>query len=112
MDTLMIVGIILFIAGFILIAVEMVVPGFGAPGISGIACLVIGLFLTADTIEEGAFITVIVLALLAIMMAIFSMMPLLLRTPRKTPAHIMVEAMVRPEAAWLLMMELCSFLPR
>ena len=37
MDTLMIVGIILFIAGFILIAVEMVVPGFGAPGISGIA---------------------------------------------------------------------------
>ena len=64
MDTLMIVGIILFIAGFILIAVEMVVPGFGAPGISGIACLVIGLFLTADTIEEGAFITVIVLALL------------------------------------------------
>ena len=59
MDTLMIVGIILFIAGFILIAVEMVVPGFGAPGISGIACLVI-----------GAFITVIVLALLAIMMAI------------------------------------------
>ena len=70
MDTLMIVGIILFIAGFILIAVEMVVPGFGAPGISGIACLVIGLFLTADTIEEGAFITVIVLALLAIMMAI------------------------------------------
>ena len=70
MDTLMIVGIILFIAGFILIAVEMVVAGFGAPGISGIACLVIGLFLTADTIEEGAFITVIVLALLAIMMAI------------------------------------------
>ena len=65
MDTLMIVGIILFIAGFILIAVEMVVPGLGAPGISGIACLVIGLFLTADTIEEGAFITVIVLALLA-----------------------------------------------
>ena len=49
---------------------------------------------------------------LAIMMAIFSMMPLLLRTPRKTPAHIMVEAMVRPEAAWLLMMEFCSFLPR
>ena len=49
---------------------------------------------------------------LAIMMAIFSMMPLLLRTPRKTPAHRMVEAMVRPEAAWLLMMEFCSFLPR
>ena len=49
---------------------------------------------------------------LAIIMAIFSMMPLLLRTPRKTPAHRMVEAMLRPAEAWLLMMELCSFLPR
>ena len=49
---------------------------------------------------------------LAIIMAIFSMMPLLLRTPRKTPAHRMVDAMLRPAEAWLLMMELCSFLPR
>ena len=48
MDTLMILGIILFIAGFILIAIEMVIPGFGAPGISGIACLIAGVFLTAD----------------------------------------------------------------
>ena len=48
----------------------------------------------------------------AIMMAIFSMMPLLLRTPRKTPAHRMVDAMLRPAEAWLLMMELCIFLPR
>ena len=70
MDTLMILGIILFIVGFILIAVEMVIPGFGAPGISGIACLVIGVFLTADTVAEGAFITVLVLALLGIMMAV------------------------------------------
>ena len=49
---------------------------------------------------------------LAMTTAIFSMMPLLLRTPRKTPAHRMVEAMLRPAEAWLLMMELCSFLPR
>ena len=70
MDTLMILGIILFIAGFILIAIEMVIPGFGAPGISGIACLIAGVFLTADSVAEGAFITVIVLALLGIMMAV------------------------------------------
>lgn len=70
MDTLMMLGIILFIAGFILIGVEMVVPGFGVPGISGIVCLVAGVFLTADTVVEGAFITVIVLALLGAMMAV------------------------------------------
>ena len=70
MDMLMMAGIVLFIAGFILIAVEMVVPGFGAPGICGIICLVAGVFITADSIETGVFITVIVLALLGIMMAL------------------------------------------
>ena len=66
----MIVGIVLFIVGFILLGIEMVVPGFGVPGVSGITCLIIGLFLTADTIEEGIIILLIILALLAIMFAI------------------------------------------
>ncbi len=70
MEMLMWIGIVLFIAGFVLIAVEMVVPGFGAPGICGIICLVAGVFVTADSVEKGAFITVIVLALLGIMMAL------------------------------------------
>ena len=42
MDILLAVGILLFIAGFILIGIEMVIPGFGAPGICGIICLVAG----------------------------------------------------------------------
>lgn len=70
MDRIFIMGLILFIAGFVLIAIEMVIPGFGAPGVSGIICLGAGVFFTADTVEEGAFITVIVLALLGIMMAV------------------------------------------
>ena len=70
MEMLMWIGIALFIAGFILIAVEMVIPGVGAPGICGIICLVAGVFVTADSVEKGAFITVIVLALLGIMMAL------------------------------------------
>lgn len=69
-EGLMIVGIVLFIVGFILLGIEMVVPGFGVPGVSGITCLIIGLFLTADTIEEGIIILLIILALLAIMFAI------------------------------------------
>ena len=48
----------------------------------------------------------------AMVVAIRSMMPLFCRTPRNTPAHRMVEAMLRPAEAWLLMMEFCSFLPR
>ena len=70
MDGVMIIGIILLIAGFVLVGIEMVVPGFGAPGISGIICLVAGIFLTADTIEEGIFITVVVIVILGILMTI------------------------------------------
>ena len=69
-EWLMVLGIALLVIGFILIGIEMIVPGFGAPGISGIICMIIGLFLTADTIEEGIIILLIVLALLAIMLVI------------------------------------------
>lgn len=70
MDGVMIIGIILLIAGFVLVGIEMVVPGFGAPGISGIICLVAGVFLTADTIEAGIFITVVVIVILGILMTV------------------------------------------
>ncbi len=70
MEVLEIIGIILFIAGFILLGIEMVIPGFGIPGVSGIICLLVGIFLTADTIEEGIIILLIILALLGVMLAI------------------------------------------
>ena len=70
MDGLLILGIGLLIAGFILVGVEMVVPGFGLPGISGIVSLVAGILLTADNVEQGLTITVIVVVILAVMMTI------------------------------------------
>ena len=63
MDVLLSVGILLFIAGFILVGIEMVVPGFGVPGISGITCLIAGILLTAKDVEQGLTITVIVVAI-------------------------------------------------
>lgn len=48
----------------------MVVPGFGVPGISGIVCLMAGIFLTADSIEQGVLITVVVIVALGILMTI------------------------------------------
>ena len=70
MDGLMMIGILLLIAGFRLVGVEMVIPGFGAPGIIGGVCLLGGVFCTADDIEQGLTITVIVVILLAIMFAV------------------------------------------
>lgn len=70
MEILSIAAIVLLVAGFVLLGIEMVVPGFSVPGISGIICLVAGVLLAADSIEEGIIITLIVLALLGIMFAI------------------------------------------
>lgn len=70
MDTLTLVGIALLVAGFVLVGIEMILPGFGVPGVSGIVCLVAGVFLLADTVVEGVFITIAVLAILGILMAV------------------------------------------
>lgn len=70
MDTLTILGMILLTAGFVLVGIEMVLPGFSVPGVSGIICLLAGIFLLADSVLEGVFITVVVLALLGILLAV------------------------------------------
>ena len=63
-------GMILMIAGFVLVGIEMVMPGFSFPGISGISCLVISVFLNANTIQEGVILTVVITAILGLMLAI------------------------------------------
>ncbi len=82
-DTQFIIAIILFILGFILLGIEMVIPGFSVPGITGIICLLGGIFLVADTFVEGLTATVIVLALLGIMLAVI--LGLLSKGKIKTP---------------------------
>lgn len=65
-----IIGIVLLIAGFVLAGIEMAVPGFGLPGISGIISLVLGIIFTADTVSEGIIMAIIVIVILGIMLAI------------------------------------------
>lgn len=69
-DWLFILAILLFITGFVLVGIEMITPGLHAPGIIGTGCLVVAVFLIADTFVEGAFITIGVLAILGIMLAV------------------------------------------
>ena len=70
METIELIGIIVLIAGFILIAVELVVPGFGLPGIAGIVCLVAGVFMVTDSVEEGILVTLVVIVILSILTAV------------------------------------------
>lgn len=92
MDILTILVIVLFIAGFVLLGIEMVVPGFSVPGVSGIICLVAGIFIAADSMQEGVIITLAVLALLGMMFAVILWLlskgklksPLILKEEQKT----------------------------
>lgn len=70
MEPMILAGILLLIAGFVLVGIEMVLPGFSVPGVSGIICLVGGIFLLADSVMSAVIITIVVLALLGILMAV------------------------------------------
>jgi membrane-bound ClpP family serine protease len=76
-------GILLLAAGFILAGIEMVLPGFSVPGVTGIICLVAGVFVLADSVLEAVVITIAVLALLGILLAV--VLGLLSRGKLKTP---------------------------
>ena len=63
-------ALILLVLGFVLVLVEMHIPGFGAPGILGILCLVAGVALFAKSATEALVITVIIVALLCIALSL------------------------------------------
>lgn len=97
MEALTIIGIILLVAGFGLMAVELMMPGFGLPGISAIVCLIAGIFFIADTIEEGILITVVVIVVLGILVTII--MGLLAK--RKLRSPIILDTDVKAEDSYL-----------
>ncbi len=68
MSTLVTIGIILLVLGLILVFIEMLLPGFGAPGISGGICLIIGIMLAAKSVEAGLTLAIIIVVVIAVMM--------------------------------------------
>ncbi|MGI5893031.1 MAG: NfeD family protein [Candidatus Merdivicinus sp.] len=63
-------SIILFVIGFALVIFEMFNPGFGVPGALGIVSLIAGIIVTADTVEQGLLMGLVILVILAIMLTI------------------------------------------
>jgi len=57
---------IFFLAGFILVIVEMFNPGFGAPGISGTILLILGIVSVARSILDVFILLIVILAILGI----------------------------------------------
>lgn len=95
MDVLLSLGIVLLIAGFILVGIEMVIPGFGISGISGIVCLIAGILMTAKDVEQGLTITVIVVVILAVMLTIIMMVL------KKVKSPIVLEEKLQQEQGFL-----------
>ncbi|MBR2571624.1 MAG: hypothetical protein IKE30_05795 [Clostridia bacterium] len=58
------------IVGFALLVVEMYIPGFGAPGISGTILVIAGVALKAKSISEALIIIVILAVLLCVALSI------------------------------------------
>lgn len=65
-----VLSLILLVAGIGLLVLELFHPGFGAPGVLGILVLVLDIFVSARTFQQGllmaAIVAVIVLAFLAL----------------------------------------------
>lgn len=65
------VWLVLLIIGFALVVVEMYVPGFGFPGITGTICLIAGIALYAKTdVVAWLVLTVIIVSLLCVALSI------------------------------------------
>ncbi|MBQ6594610.1 MAG: hypothetical protein IJH78_02995 [Clostridia bacterium] len=62
-------ALLLMIAGYVLIVVEMYIPGFGLPGISGIVLAAIGIVTMRPTGAQTLILVVIMLILLGIALA-------------------------------------------
>ncbi|MDO4740997.1 MAG: NfeD family protein [Eubacteriales bacterium] len=63
-------AVLLLVVGFILVVVEMYVPGFGIPGISGIACLIAGVIIKAESALEALIMAIVIIVLLCIALSI------------------------------------------
>ena len=99
-EVMEIIGILLLVAGFVLVGIEMAVPGFGAPGLAGIVCLIAGIICSADNFEQGLTITIIVVVVLAVMLTI-----IMLVLKKVTPPIVLEESM-KPEKDHLSSLDL------
>lgn len=97
MTPLEIIGIVLLLAGFVLVGIEMAVPGFGLPGVSGLISLVLGIIFLADSVSEGIVMAIIVIIILAIMLAV----AMAILSSKKTKSPIVLREDVKGEQGFL-----------
>lgn len=63
-------SIVLLLVGFTLVVIEMYIPGFGVPGITGIIMLILGVFFARPSPLGAVIMVLIIVALLCIALSI------------------------------------------
>ena len=63
-------AIIMLVLGFVLVVIEMYIPGFGVPGVLGILLLIGGIWTTRPTPLQALIMAVIIIVLLCIALSI------------------------------------------
>ena len=93
------VWIALLIVGFFLVVVEMYIPGFGVPGISGLICLGVSIYFLADgSVVAGLIMMLVVAALLSVALFI-SIRTASRARGRMAKAGLILKEVSVPEAA-------------
>ncbi len=64
------IQVILFIAGLVLLMIEMFMPGFGIAGGVGIVLLIIGIVMTARTVLEALVMILVLILLIALLLLV------------------------------------------
>jgi membrane-bound serine protease (ClpP class) len=78
-----VIGAVLFIAGIVLIIVEMFQPGFGVFGAVGVSLLIVNIFVTANTLAQGVILAVFTFAIFLLLFIIFLILMSKGRLPQK-----------------------------
>lgn len=63
-------AVLCLVVGFVLVVIEMYIPGFGVPGITGIILLIVGIAWRANNPVEALVMTVVIVALLCVALSI------------------------------------------
>ncbi len=70
MDALQLLGIVLLVIGISLLCIEIYIPGFGLPGISGIICAITGIGMAAKSLNQLVFLSAVSILIILGMMLV------------------------------------------
>ena len=86
-----------FLAGMVLLIIEMYTPGFGAAGVSGILCLIASVIVGAKNMAQAFLLSAVVLFVIGILVVVF----ICLVSMGKLPAPLVLKTNAKREEGYI-----------